>query len=53
MFALFRKIRQKLLSEKNLSRYLLYAIGEIVLLVIGIFIAVQIDGWDQERLDRN
>lgn len=33
---LFRKIRQKLIKEKNLKRYLLYAVGEILLLMIGI-----------------
>lgn len=40
---LFRKIRQKLLAERRLGRYLLYAIGEIVLVVIGILIALEVN----------
>ncbi|TXD81592.1 hypothetical protein ESY86_07085 [Subsaximicrobium wynnwilliamsii] len=43
MIKFFRKIRQKLLTENKFSKYLLYAIGEIVLVVIGILIALQID----------
>ena len=43
MINFFRKIRQKLLSENKFSRYLIYAIGEIVLVVIGILIALWIN----------
>ena len=43
MIKFFRKIRQRLLSENKFSKYLLYAIGEIVLVVIGILIALQIN----------
>lgn len=49
MIKFFRKIRQKLLSENNFRKYLLYAIGEIVLVVIGILIALQINNWNEER----
>jgi hypothetical protein len=49
MIKFFRKIRQRLLTEKNFSKYLLYAIGEIVLLVIGILIALQINNWNELR----
>ena len=52
MIKFFRKIRQKLLSENKFSKYLLYAIGEIVLVVIGILIALQINAWNQARLDK-
>jgi hypothetical protein len=45
----FRRIRQKLLTEKKFSRYLLYAFGEIVLVVIGILIALQINNWNESR----
>jgi len=38
MIKLFRKFRQKLLSENKLSKYLIYAIGEIILVVIGILL---------------
>ena len=51
MIKFFRKIRQKLLSENKFSKYLIYAIGEIVLIVIGILIALQINTWNQNRLD--
>ncbi|MBC3759798.1 hypothetical protein H7U19_15400 [Hyunsoonleella sp. SJ7] len=50
MIKFFRKIRQKLLSENKFSKYLLYAIGEIVLVVIGILIALQVNNWNQNRL---
>ncbi len=52
MFKFFRKIRQKLLSENKFSKYLLYAIGEIVLVVIGILIALQINTWNENRKAR-
>lgn len=52
MIALFRTIRQRLMTENKLSRYLLYAAGEIVLIVAGILIALQLDGWHQDRTDR-
>jgi hypothetical protein len=43
MIKFFRKIRQGLIAESKFSKYLLYAIGEIVLVVIGILIALQLD----------
>ncbi len=49
MINFFRKIRQKLLTENKFSRYLLYAIGEIVLVVIGILIALQVNNWNENR----
>jgi uncharacterized membrane protein YgaE (UPF0421/DUF939 family) len=49
MIKFFRKIRQSLLIENKLSRYLLYAIGEIVLVVIGILIALQVNNWNEGR----
>ncbi len=48
MIKFFRKIRQQLLSENKFSKYLLYAIGEIVLVVIGIMIALQINNWNND-----
>ncbi|SFN76705.1 hypothetical protein SAMN04487989_103282 [Bizionia echini] len=50
MIKFFRKIRRKLLSENKFSKYLLYAIGEIVLVVIGILIALSINNWNSERI---
>lgn len=52
MLKFFRKIRQNLLSEGKTGKYLKYAIGEIVLVVIGILIALQINNWNLERKSR-
>ncbi|PIB38165.1 DUF6090 family protein [Maribacter sp. 4G9] len=49
MIKFFRKIRQKLLSENKFSKYLIYAIGEIILVVIGILIALQVNNWNENR----
>ena len=49
MLKFFRKIRQKLLSKDKFSKYFLYAIGEIVLVVIGILIALQINNQNEVR----
>jgi hypothetical protein len=53
MIRLFRKIRQQLLSENNYSMYFLYATGEIILVVFGILIALQIDNWNDNQRTRN
>ena len=49
MIKFFRHIRQRLIRGKNFSKYLLYAIGEIFLVVIGILIALQINNWNDNR----
>jgi hypothetical protein len=49
MIKFFRKIRQKLLNENKFSKYLIYAIGEIILVVIGILIALSINNWNENR----
>ncbi|MBM1104513.1 hypothetical protein JQC67_00040 [Aurantibacter crassamenti] len=49
MIKFFRSIRQQLLSENKFSKYLLYAIGEIILVVIGILIALSINNWNEGR----
>jgi hypothetical protein len=51
MIKFFRKIRQKLLTENKFSKYLIYAFGEIILVVIGILIALQINNWNQGRIE--
>ena len=51
MIKLFRKIRQKLAYENNKGKYIRYALGEIVLVVIGILIALQINNWNENRLN--
>ena len=53
MIKFFRHIRKSLLMENKTSKYFKYAIGEIILVVIGILIALQINNWNEERKDRN
>ncbi|OIQ30867.1 MAG: hypothetical protein BM564_01250 [Bacteroidetes bacterium MedPE-SWsnd-G2] len=50
---LFRKIRQKLILDHKNIQYLKYAFGEILLVVIGILIALQINNWNQSLKDKN
>ena len=52
MIKFFRKIRQKLLEQNRVSKYLLYAFGEIILVVIGILIALQINNWNEGRKEK-
>ncbi len=49
MIKFFRHIRKKLLSENKFSKYFIYALGEILLVVIGILIALQINNWNQQE----
>ncbi|MEM1337142.1 MAG: DUF6090 family protein [Bacteroidota bacterium] len=49
MIKFFRHIRQRLLSEGKFSEYLMYAAGEIVLVVVGILIALQINTWNEHQ----
>jgi len=52
MLAFFKRFRRSLLAEKKFGKYLSYAIGEIVLVVIGILIALQINTWNTERTNQ-
>jgi hypothetical protein len=59
MIKFFRKIRQNAImnnstskSSGKVSKYLLYAVGEIALVVIGILIALQINNWNESRKNR-
>ena len=52
MIKFFRRIRQNLLSQNKFSKYLLYAIGEIILVVFGILIALQINNANENRKAR-
>ena len=53
MIKFFRSIRQNMIKENRTSKYLLYAIGEIVLVVIGILIALSINNWNQKRIEQD
>lgn len=59
MLRIFNKIRKRLVSEKKTGKsesskgkYILYALGEILLLVIGILIALQINNWNTQRIEK-
>ena len=52
MLKFFRHIRKSLLMENKTSKYIKYAIGEVVLVVIGILIALGINNWNQNRLNK-
>tara|TARA_R110000765_G_scaffold127959_4_gene226037 strand:+ start:1835 stop:2227 length:393 start_codon:yes stop_codon:yes gene_type:complete len=52
MIKFFRKIRQNLLMENKTGKYFKYAIGKIVLVMIGILLALQVSNWNQDRKDR-
>lgn len=53
MIKFFRKIRQNLLLEEKTGKYLKYAFGEIILVVIGILIALQINNLNEQRKQNN
>ncbi len=53
MIKFFRHIRQSLIMENKTSKYFKYAIGEIILVVIGILIALSINNWNENRINSN
>jgi hypothetical protein len=53
MIPFFRKIRKKMADDNKPMKYMRYAIGEIVLVVIGILIALQINNWNENRKRQN
>jgi hypothetical protein len=53
MIKFFRKIRQNLLSEGKTGKYFKYAIGEILLVMIGILLALQVNNWNNSRIEAN
>jgi hypothetical protein len=53
MFRFFRQIRQRLLTDNKFSKYLLYAVGEILLVVIGILIALQVNDYQDNKKARS
>ena len=53
MLYLFRRIRRDLLADSKFFRYLKYGVGEIILVVIGILIAIQVDKWNEQRKEED
>ena len=49
MIKIFYKIRKQMLDQNKTGRYLKYAIGEIILVMIGILLALQVNNWNQAR----
>jgi hypothetical protein len=52
MIKFFRKIRYNLMEQNKTGKYLKYAIGEIVLVMIGILLALQVSNWNNQSADR-
>ncbi|MFZ9003242.1 MAG: DUF6090 family protein [Robiginitalea sp.] len=52
MYRFFRQFRKNLIEKEHMQRYLLYSIGEIVLVVIGILLALQVNSWNENRKDQ-
>ena len=49
MLKLFSNIRRNLLSDNKKGKYLKYAIGEVVLVMVGILLALQVNNWNEDR----
>ncbi|NCT09495.1 MAG: hypothetical protein GW772_05375 [Flavobacteriia bacterium] len=52
MIQIYRKLRQQLLTENKFQKYLMYAFGEIFLVVIGILLALQFNNWSIENANK-
>lgn len=52
MITFLRKIRKSLVESDSTHRYILFAVGEIALVMIGILLALQVNNWNQERIER-
>lgn len=53
MLRFFRTIRQKLIEQENIRKYIWYALGEILLVMVGILLALQVNNWNEGRKNRN
>ena len=49
MALFFKRIRQKLLIRKRFGKYTLYALGEVLIVIVGILVAVQVNSWNEQR----
>ena len=53
MLRFFRQLRKDQLMSEKTRKYLLYALGEIALVMVGILLALQVNNWNQERMEEN
>ncbi len=53
MLTFLRKIRKSFIESGSARKYILYAIGEVLLVMVGILLALQVNNWNQNRLERN
>ena len=52
MISFFRKLRQKLIADNKFSKYLFYVISEVIIVILGILMALQVDKWNTEQQNR-
>ena len=52
MIRMFRRLRADLVHEGKARSYVAYALGEILLVIVGIVIALQVNNWNEERLEQ-
>ena len=53
MLTFFRKVRKSLVTSSSFRKYILYAIGEILLVMVGILLALQVNNWNEGRIKKN
>ena len=53
MLKINRRLRRELFDKMNLKKYLLYTFGEVLLVMIGLLLAIQVNSWNAKRIDRN
>ena len=53
MIGFFRRIRKKLADDNQFVKYSRYAIGEIILVMVGILLALQVNNWNENRKNKN